>query len=135
MKQLAKIAQLRTIIMSIIKRASEPVISLDFITHPDVVAIGVTEQNVYNALSDMSKIKEIEKVRIKRSDAPNCRFAYQLPNADDLVYKSNKVDSTKLDTLLEKSNIKMPEVGVTIIKATGRVRLSLNGLVIEIGVE
>lgn len=135
MKQLAKIAQLRTIIMSIIKRASEPVISLDFITHPDVVAIGVTEQNVYNALSDMSKIKEIEKVRIKRSDAPNCRFAYQLPNADDLVYKSNKVDSTKLDTLLEKSNIKMPEVGVTIIKATGRVRLSLNGLVIEISVE
>ena len=135
MKQLAKIAQLRTIIMSIIKRASEPVISLDFITHPDVVAIGVTEQNVYNALSDMSKIKEIEKVRIKRSDAPNCRFAYQLPNADDLIYKSNKVDSTKLDTLLEKSNIKMPEVGVTIIKATGRVRLSLNGLVIEIGVE
>ena len=135
MKQLAKIAQLRTIIMSIIKRASEPVISLDFITHPDVVAIGVTEQNVYNALSDMSKTKEIEKVRIKRSDAPNCRFAYQLPNADDLIYKSNKVDSTKLDTLLEKSNIKMPEVGVTIIKATGRVRLSLNGLVIEIGVE
>ena len=135
MKQLAKIAQLRTIIMSIIKRASEPVISLDFITHPDVVAIGVTEQNVYSALSDMSKIKEIEKVRIKRSDAPNCRFAYQLPNADDLIYKSNKVDSTKLDTLLEKSNIKMPEVGVTIIKATGRVRLSLNGLVIEIGVE
>ena len=135
MKQLAKIAQLRTIIMSIIKRASEPVISLDFITHPDVVAIGATEQNVYNALSDMSKTKEIERVRIKRSDAPNCRFAYQLPNADDLIYKSNKVDSTKLDTLLEKSNIKMPEVGVTIIKATGRVRLSLNGLVIEIGVE
>lgn len=120
-------AQLRAALTAIAKESHEPVISADFVTHPAIVCLNASDQRVYAAVSEMCRKGHLRKIRVCRKDSPMAKWGYE--HSESPVGPKPAIRPPK-----EPVIVLPPEVKLTVVKSSGKLRLEFRGIHIEIGV-
>jgi len=119
-------AQKRAAIISVLTNAKQPMPSYLIFKAPEIKKFDFTWAAFQTFMSAM---KNSQLVYSKKIDDPKARVGYfpfngSTESGEKKVAKKQKVKAVSI----------APNLKIDIIKSTGRVRLELNGLFIEIGV-
>jgi hypothetical protein len=125
-------AKKRATISSILSAAVDVVTFNDLWNNERIKELGfINDPALRNCLQEMKKGGLIRNEK----NAKGIRGYILVKPASSKITKQVKINkvATKLDTIVDKDVVKT-NLKIDIIKSTGRVRLELNGLFIEIGV-
>ncbi len=127
--------RLYNLVCSILQSSNEPMTVVDLRNNARIVALGVAERQIHSAIKSLYRKGFITKIRVYKVESPSVRYAYEWTKNDAEVKPAVSMEKPAITAVGQiEPALSSPNVKVDLVKATGRLRIELSGITLEIGV-